>query len=312
MRALLTPFRGSVLRLAALPLAATVWSWSVPSALSYCRTTTCNPSIEDCTPPEGSSCTEAGLPLAWSGRCLGFSVSRDSGPDVPIPHDTLAETSRLAFDAWLSVDCPGGAPGIVVRELEPVGCAAAEFNPAAGNANVIAFRHEDWPYDEHALGLTTVTFRRSTGEILDADIEINAADYTITTGDEAIDYDLQSILTHEVGHLFGLAHTDEQDAVMYPRHERGSTGRRRVKPDDAAGLCSAYPPKDAPTSCVGTPIGGFSQECGGGGGPASTVSPPGGCAVAPHSPRRSAPAPWLVAPVVVVAAGRRRRSERAC
>jgi hypothetical protein len=68
-------------------------------------------------------------------------------------------------------------------------------------------------YDEHALAITSVFQLKNSGEILDADLEVNA--YNFTWGDfvahpelfEGNTQDFQGTVTHEFGHVIGLDHT---------------------------------------------------------------------------------------------------------
>ena len=58
---------------------------------------------------------------------------------------------------------------------------------------------------------------------------------------------LQSVATHEVGHLLGLGHTNVQDATMYAVYQDGS-GAATLHQDDVNGVCALYP---RPCSCRG-------------------------------------------------------------
>ena len=74
------------------------------------------------------------------------------------------------------------------------------------------------------ITLTTLTFNTESGEIYDADMEINAVkgDVAITTGDTDVKTDLLSVLTHEAtdvrqavaGYYQGLQSV--RDHGMYP------------------------------------------------------------------------------------------------
>ena len=47
----------------------------------------------------------------------------------------------------MSAPCPGGGtPRINLTEAEPVECHQIEYNPTAGNANIIMFRDTGWPH----------------------------------------------------------------------------------------------------------------------------------------------------------------------
>ena len=83
---------------------------------------------------------------------------------------------------------------------------------------------------------------------------------------QGIDDDLESTLTHEMGHTIGLAHnTDLPTATMYPSSEPGEVSIRTLSSDDIAGAQFLY---DSPASTAST---------------ASTDSGTTGCSSAPGS-----------------------------
>ena len=81
--------------------------------------------------------------------------------------------------------------------------------------------------------------------------------------------DLQNTLTHEVGHFFGMAHSDVLVSTMWwmtdPRNP-GEVNKRFLRTDDVTGICTIYPPGSITAACDFTERGGFSSECGGSGG----------------------------------------------
>ena len=252
-------------------------SFAAPAASAWCRTTTTQDFV---APPGGNPCDTAGKPLFWSSKCLSFDVQRDASP-AQVDLATARATMQAAFDSWTSADCPvdpvtcvgsphtGLHPSISVRDLGPVTCDQVEYNQTLGNANMIVFRDGTWPHPDGdvTLALTTVTFSPDSGEIYDADMEINSNPKvnTVTTGDAHVVYDLQSIMTHESGHFLGLAHTQAQNttSVMYARYKEGATFMRHLAEDDVCAICAAYDPKRS-TVCEPTPRHGLALTCGGG------------------------------------------------
>jgi hypothetical protein len=228
-------------------------------AHAYCRTTTSqvpngyNPAITGCWPD--------GKPLAWHGSRVPIGVVSTASSQISFADATRIE--ELAFGVWNDIVCPGGRPSIQAFDDGPItqvpqsGCSSSAGCDAAVNDYII-FDDAAWPHDDpaNALGLTTVTFGVDDGRIFAAYTEINTAQKTIVAQEPAPPgaYDLQSILTHEAGHFFGLAHSTEASAVMYAFYHSGATN---LTADDMAGFCAIYPP---------------ASQSGGGG---------GGCAVGP-------------------------------
>jgi hypothetical protein len=234
--------------------------------------------------------------LWWRNACVSYDLNQAASKQVP--YGTAAQIAAASFSTWTGVQCTedGGVSQVSIdaRDLGPVGCDEVHYNSNQGNQHVIIFDDGVWPHSDSAntLGLTTVTYDPKTGEIYDADIEINA---TVKLGIDSVsstEYDLSGILTHEVGHFFGLAHTPDPNATMYAMYEPGSTTKRVLAADDLAGICSIYgsngsravetwtsadggswmPGEVAASACDPTPRHGFQSEC--------AVPQSSGCAMA--------------------------------
>jgi hypothetical protein len=188
----------------------------------------------------------------------------------------------------MNADCGGAGPSIIFKRQPDVQCTSLEYSLHGGNANVILFRDNGWPYAdaEDTLGLTTLWFDRHTGEIFDVDVEINTTDFTFTTGDADVGFDLLSTLQHETGHFLGLAHSPVEDATMFAMPRQGSTAGRQLSADDVAGICAVYPAGDgAPDPACEPSPQEFSPKCAKDQTTAEPAKNDDGCSIAPGAPR---------------------------
>lgn len=299
---------------------------SPASASAFCRTTT-TPVPASYSPRSG--CFTDGLLLYWKNACVSYSLNASA--TSKIAYETAASVIDGSFATWSSATCPSGTTlGLVFSSRSPVQADEVRYNPEGPNQNLIVFRETSWPYNDpnNTLGLTTVTFDATTGEIFDADMEINATGKNLTATDPvpATGYDLQSVVTHEVGHFLGLAHATDSRATMYASYKPGSTALRTLTADDVAGGCAIYPSDDvrivdatvaknatgsiAADACNDEPRHGFGT---GNTGASSSNGGSSSCGVTPAPVSGPGPSPGalaVVAAVAGVAIGSRRRRVR--
>jgi len=247
----------------ALALLAAACVLCPSEALAFCRTTNCTcASATTCStdcPTDSNGCPAKGDPVAWSGGCAGFSLDLQ-GTSV-LSADQWTDAIVQAFGTWTTVDCGGGnPPSFDLLQLRDVACGKSEYNPNGPNVNVVYFTDDGWSGAniDGTLALTTVTFSDS-GQILDADMAINSARNDFTVSDDNVQVDLVSIVTHEVGHFLGVAHSPYSSAVMYYSYAPG-TIKRTLTSDDIAAVCTIYPPGQQKT-CDPVPQGGLDSSC---------------------------------------------------
>jgi hypothetical protein len=283
-------------------------------AVAWCRLSTSMPLA-------GDSCASSGIGLAWQRQCVSFSVSQRMRPSPSL--EEIRDTASASFAAWTAVSCGDQPIGIAVAQTNQLGmCSKPEYNTGARNANTIIFV-EDWsardlPAD--AFGLTLVWHNPDSGEIYDADMQINETIGPLAICQHACPLgavDLQNVMTHEAGHVFGLGHSQVPGATMSARATVGETSKRTLEDDDRAGLCAIYG-DFSPADCTPSefiPDHGFSPQCADSADTGSKQSTTLGCNVSrPHAASAGADAPalrgvaWLFACALLCARQRRLRS----
>jgi uncharacterized protein (TIGR03382 family) len=281
--------------LAAIATGAALLAASTP-ARAGCRETTDDSSVG------ADGCPDLGKPLYWKKACVGYNLSEDASSQVDFA--SASDVMAQAFGTWSTASCGGAPPGIQFIDQGATSITTVEHQEAGPNVNLVVFRDSTWPYDTvgHEVALTTVTFDAQTGEILDADMEFNSAEFELTTTTTTTVTDLQSIATHEVGHLLGFAHSDDPDATMSAIYQAGTITIRDLAPDDLELLCQTYRPDGTRPTGDGVVVAdpcqpdGDDASC-----PSSTVA---GCSAAPAT---GGPGSSTAALFVLVLLGLRRR-----
>ena len=288
--------------------------WQLASAWAYCRTTTCDreDAPVECVSSRVNDCSTMGAPITWPSTCVSSSVSVYGSPYRGISPDTMRGIVANAFQQWTTAGCRGGGnPNFIVDMFPDVVCQDATgdsgYKSTGPNYNLWIFHDDSWPYDdtggESAIATTKVQFDKFTGEIFDADVELNSYGNVFTTDPNDVKVDLLSVVQHESGHFLGLGHSQDPDATMYFSLDpaTGETTKRVLKTDDIDGICSVYPPGKLDPECDPEPRHGFSTDC---------QLPPTGCAVAfgRGIQRKSSFGGLTLGLVLAIGAARRRRS----
>ncbi len=181
--------------------------------------------------------TSTGAPLRWRGGEIALELALADGPATPTPAESIA-AAQAAVATWQHV-LDGSDVTLAVEES---GAAAT----AATGDGIPSVR---WAIEEGDLGaeygllaLTEISYSVADGAIQDADVVVNGVEFAFTVASTgcADEYDLESTLTHELGHLLGLAHSAAPDATMFATGGACETLKRDLSPDDEGGLDHLY------------------------------------------------------------------------
>ncbi|MCP4606774.1 MAG: matrixin family metalloprotease [Proteobacteria bacterium] len=119
------------------------------------------------------------------------------------------------------------------------------YNPDGPNEHCVAASNKEkmWYRSQgNDPGATAiVSYSPTDGEIVDADIVFNVKDWKWSTkGELKGTLNIHAVAAHEIGHLFGLAHSDIGEAVMYPITQLNDHTSPSLHTDDIKAITSLY------------------------------------------------------------------------
>ena len=158
--------------------------------------------------------------LSWSSSCETVTIYLN-GFTAMTP-DAVAKSIGAAAAAWGpdSVTCPAdvgaGHPFFEILPQLATGGSVPAVGKNDGKNSIVFQTTSAGDLGPEVLAFTAVS-KEPSGNIVDADIEINAASLDIIWANldpgapppknDQLRFDLQTVMTHEFGHFLGLAHT---------------------------------------------------------------------------------------------------------
>ena len=190
--------------------------------------------------------------LKWTQLPVNYRItSRDA---VGVSASQLQAAVSRSFGAWGDAD-------LVTLSSQFAGFTNSEPSASDGQT-VIGFQSR--PDADRTLGATTFQINVQTGQIIASDIFLNTFfSWSVAENGQASRFDVESIMTHEVGHLLGLGHSalgettssgggrtvQGKRAVMFPiAYGSGTIEDRTLEADDIAGIRDIYGTSEARSS----------------------------------------------------------------
>jgi hypothetical protein len=200
--------------------------------------------------------TAKGARVRWQKDSIDVVVDKSfselAGPNV----------FNAAVDAWRATGATLPSVSTQSGKDRQIG-----YKSKGENENVVVFAPFGYARANGALAITVLSFEEATGRIVDADILLNgggrffqqfdtdessgdfisidgtgvpASDATPTNSKTA-KFDVQSVITHELGHFFGLGEDfDDDKATMYVSTRHGETHKRVVTKSESDVVAALY------------------------------------------------------------------------
>ena len=174
--------------------------------------------------------TEEGEQIKWQQPIVDYYINIE--PDSNLNEDDYIEAVQGSFEEWNSV--PDNPLYLNYSGL------TRDHGTDYTDKNIIFFNRGEWPENlEPNLMASTFVWNNDEGEILAFDIIINNS-FKWGTNGEPYTQDLQNALTHEIGHVLGLGHSEEDTATMFGTSYTGEKSKRTLDEDDIQGISYLY------------------------------------------------------------------------
>jgi matrixin/carboxypeptidase family protein len=182
--------------------------------------------------------------LRWRDFPIRYFVT--NAGDAPVTAQQFQTAISSAFATWHAVP---------TAETSSTFVGFVQARPfVEDGASVLGFASR--PDQDRTLAATTFTVDTTDGRILESDIYFNTIfSWSVAESGTSDSFDLQSIATHEIGHMLGLSHSAlgeteliaggrrviAAESVMFPiAFSRGNVADRTLKADDIAGIADIY------------------------------------------------------------------------
>ncbi|MDP6932475.1 MAG: matrixin family metalloprotease [Myxococcota bacterium] len=173
-------------------------------------------------------------------RPIAYTVQSELGGSLD--DEAVLSAIQEGFTTWEQVECADIA-------FDYQGRSEATWGEIDGQ-NTVFIIDSGWP--EEASMLSTPMVVTDGTDIVEVDIALNAQYFAwdLEDADGIVWFDVQSAITHEVGHLLGLWHSSEVGATLNPSMA-GHPEANSLEDDDVEGLCSIYTGQSGGDAAIG-------------------------------------------------------------
>ncbi|MBX3461196.1 MAG: matrixin family metalloprotease [Planctomycetes bacterium] len=140
-------------------------------------------------------------------------------------------------------------------DFEFAGATTNAVTSASDNRNVVRWVNSN--ISTGVFAVTITTFDTTTGQIVDADLELNDRDFTWDTlgpnGTQGVigRAMIENVVTHEIGHFIGLDHSQVAHGAMYFASAPGIIRQTVIDPDSRAPVIRDYTNADVTDPSLG-------------------------------------------------------------
>jgi len=169
-----------------------------------------------------------GTALQWSNPAITWRLNSNGSDDIT--DESHIAAIQHGFQSWEDLSGSGldFTRGADTTDVAP-----------GSTSHIVAFDENNtsgyFPGGSGIVAITPISFDTGTGNILDADILFNGSQYQFSTDGTTGTFDVQDVLSHEIGHLVGLDHSPQISGTLWPYVSTSQWLHRSLTTDDRSG-----------------------------------------------------------------------------